>query len=624
MQDSSRRAVEAADNVVHAYDMNMSVPDGPPSLAVEESIDSPSPFSAVVDKRPEILVAGSNLPLSRPNKRRRDEVSSRQNSNSSASKFRRIDGIASVWSRASEPSNDLLEGVQEAGDVQASAQPGATLGDAPTAEDALLAASVVESPVRLVAPGLRHTNMREVFQHVISEGLKVGGRPDSATAQETEHGERIEVRSRGSDGTASSKTIEWSVDPAVPNTMFIDEKDISKLISCVFLNAVKFTDGVEGRILIHAKMSARGRFIVIKISDNGPGIPAAFLPKLFKPFMQENGSLTRPSEGLGLGLMVAKGIARKLGGELTCSRAMTEGPSHGSEFEIRLPVATGDTISRPPSPFHSPISQRATPARADTSPPKAFSQGQWSQTLQAAVSQGRQMGLGSDRLSRPPSSSPSPKTMSERARSPGPSDTLSGPMTEDQAPHSPRPSSVLLRGDDIDVPRPRVRKTASNPEIDRNLATKYPLTFLVVEDNKINRKLLVSMLSKLGYKKIHEAHDGTEAVRQMSVPRPPHDQVDIVLMDLWMPLMDGYEATERILNMDMDMRPTVLAVTADVTEGALERAAAVGMTGFMTKPYKMIDLQRLITEYCARSNVELPAVEGRGLAVEWAVVEARG
>jgi CheY-like chemotaxis protein len=161
-----------------------------------------------------------------------------------------------------------------------------------------------------------------------------------------------------------------------------------------------------------------------------------------------------------------------------------------------------------------------------------------------------------------------------------------------------------------------MRKSVSNPEIDSNLAAKYPLTFLVAEDNKINRKLLVNMLSKFGYRNIFEAHDGAEAVRQMSLPRAHHEQIDVVLMDLWMPLMDGYEATERILSMHRGKSgvnggmngashgPTVLAVTADVTDGALDRAARVGMKGFMTKPYKLMDLQRLITEYCARNQAE--------------------
>ncbi len=137
----------------------------------------------------------------------------------------------------------------------------------------------------------------------------------------------------------------------------------------------------------------------------------------------------------------------------------------------------------------------------------------------------------------------------------------------------------------------------------------------MAEDNKINRKLLVNMLSKLGYSNIHEAHDGVEAVRQMSVDRRTRSEkpIDVILMDLWMPTMDGYEATEKILAMDRERREqladddkarkkpgvTILAVSADVTDSALERASEVGMEGFMTKPYKLMDLERLIVEYCA-------------------------
>ncbi len=591
VQDSSRRAVEAADNVVHAYDMDMSVPDAPPHLPSFDDIDSASPFSAYPpDRRPEIFVAGSNLPLSR--KRRRDEASSRHTSDASNSKFRKIDGVRSSWSKNSEPSQELKDGLQEAEDVQSHAFPGATPADAPTAVDADLAAGFV--PRRMVAPGLRHTDMREVIQYVINEGLKLGGRPDSAMTRETERGEVIEVRSRGSNGTAKTKIIEWSVDPNMPHTLWTDEKDLSKLISCVFLNAIKFTDQQGGQVAVHARMSSRGRYITITIADNGPGIPAAFLPKLFKPFSRENDSITRQSEGLGLGLMVAKGIARKLGGDLMCTRAETEGPDHGTEFEIKVPVRAGETISRPASPFGSPRPRRATLGPLDipkTPPfpplftgPRSPTKPGWS--LHDIVTDNNM-----------PSTPPSPKSH-PLLEVPGPLP----PVTITSSPPSPQNGTV----------RPRYRKSVSYPGIDRNLANKYPLTFLVAEDNKINRKLLVSMLNKFGYKTIHEAHDGVEAVRRMNSLRKSDQKIDVILMDLWMPLMDGYEATERILKQEsslngdeIESKPTVLAVTADVTDGAQERAARVGMKGFMTKPYKMHDLQRLITEYCAQRRAEV-------------------
>lgn len=173
--------------------------------------------------------------------------------------------------------------------------------------------------------------------------------------------------------------------------------------------------------------------------------------------------------------------------------------------------------------------------------------------------------------------------------------------------------------------------TVSKP--DRELAKKYPLSFLVAEDNKINRKLLVQMLAQLGYRDVHEAFDGKEAVRVVKELVHKRDSneingngkrrnsntntnnmlrnvVDVILMDLWMPEMDGYQATEQILHMfqpdsqqdslvaSRGPPPTVLAVSADVTDAAIDRATKVGMSGYMTKPYKTMDLQKLIMEFC--------------------------
>jgi CheY-like chemotaxis protein len=160
------------------------------------------------------------------------------------------------------------------------------------------------------------------------------------------------------------------------------------------------------------------------------------------------------------------------------------------------------------------------------------------------------------------------------------------------------------------------------------------------------------MLKRLGYQEIYEAGNGKEAVRTMQnildaqnsehdaaheqkpldrqttaddflVPGPPHRQkrakpVDVILMDLWMPEMDGYEATLKIFEMinerhqhpnpsqsqshrpglPLSQPPTVLAVSADVTDEALYRATKVGMKGYMTKPYRLMDLERLIAGFC--------------------------
>jgi CheY-like chemotaxis protein len=326
------------------------------------------------------------------------------------------------------------------------------------------------------------------------------------------------------------------------------------------LNAVKFTE--EGSITIRTSLSSTGKYIVIRVIDTGPGIPVNFRPNLFKAFSQEDNTRTRKTEGLGLGLLVAKGISRRLGGSLRCVRADTSGPDHGTEFEMRVPIQASEKEYR--SGSNSPI-----PSRDCTN--------------------GSNLSVDSDVASLG-SQSPRRHSSPDRLGYRPPTYRTNSPLT-------PPPTTAPRQ-----YRNQRMRRGAKRRRFDPALSRRHPLNFLVAEDNRINRMLLVNMLHKMGYENVFEAHDGQEAVRQMNLPRPADQQVDVVLMDLWMPRMDGYEATEKILNTERvpyTKQPTVLAVTADVTEEALERAWQSGMKGLMTKPYKLLDLEILIQDFCA-------------------------
>jgi CheY-like chemotaxis protein len=421
-------------------------------------------------------------------------------------------------------------------------------------------------------PGLRHTNLREVLQYVINDALKVGGRPDSAVAEATGTGERIEVRTRSSNGEAHTKWIEWTVSPDVPDTIVIDERDLAKMVSCLALNAIKFTH--DGSITLQANLSAKGRYIVINIKDTGSGIPAAFLPNLFKPFSREDVSTTRQSEGLGLGLMVAKGIARKLGGDLFCLRSHVSGPKRGSEFEMRVPLAPGEVCSRPATPFGSPTPSIKSRMSTDREIPR----------------------LDINHI------------------------PVTPPLTNEpfKAEHdTPSLGTQNLSVRDIGLPTPH--RSSSPPHHRRvisadtdiapaELARHLPLNFLVVDDNAINRRVLVNMLGRLGYKNVVTAFNGHDAVETMrrNVLAPASEAIDVVLMDLWMPLLDGFQASEAILAMPeyeaSGKKPTILAVSADVTDTALEKAVDSGMSGFITKPFVSRDIVRLIRTYCANQE----------------------
>lgn len=594
---------------MHAYDLNMQVPDTPNPPNDDESADGQSNASSN-GRRPSIMVEGKSIFFQRGKRQRTSESAS----SAPAAKHRHLDSKESTHARDVSPHMESLRTAVEESDDVTSTMEGITENTTAFVEPEI--ALEMSEPESTVTPGLRHTQVRELLHLVINESLRVGGRPESAIAEDVDGGEIIEVRTRGSNGDPCTKMIEWSVDPQVPETIFgmnplclpenpnneltvvsVDERDLAKLVSCVFLNAIKFTE--EGKISLKATLTSKGKAILISIVDTGPGIPEAFLPYLFKPFSREDDSLTRQTEGLGLGLLVAKGLARKIGGDLLCVRSDTKGPRRGSEFELRVPISHTELNSRGSTPNRTPTSAR-------------FSE----PTLKFRTRQ--TSSVGHQHPPRSHHSYPTTKTPEStpfaKATSPlGPSSESRGNSLPQQIISSPSR-------------RPSTKKA---PTFDRHLAKKYPITFLVAEDNKLNRKLLINMLGKLGYTNVYEAYDGVEAVKQMSLDRPSRGEkpVDVILMDLWMPNMDGYEATERIIEMERAKRDrsmkqkkkgagaatedsddrtrrkpegvTILAVSADVTESALERVREVGMEGFLEKPYKLLDLERLILEYCS-------------------------
>ncbi|KAJ6171986.1 hypothetical protein N7470_001053 [Penicillium chermesinum] len=497
VQDSARRAVEAADNVVHAYDLNMQVPKTP--QREEENCDLSQIAEHPTENRPSVFIEGNNIAVN-PYKRRRSlplDVSA------SARPARRQRLRAATSRQELSPRSEEVKNAVHESDKIVHATPARQI-------EAVMANMVDPRPsiavrrsaphllleginTNLRGPALRFTKLRDLLRLVINESLHVGGRPESAESNVTDCGETIEIRSRSSNGQVYTKTVDWSVDPALPETLLADDRDLAKLISCVFLNAIKFTN--NGTITLWATLDAKKNDVLIMVRDTGPGIPAAFLPNLFKPFAREDASITRSKDGLGLGLLVAKGLSRKMGGDLICVRSATTGPDHGSEFQIRVPVNQREAYSR----LRSPCERTMTPP---------------------SLNGHTRTGSGSSFVWEPAS--------------------------------------------------------LSSPAVSQNIQLQQP-TPSTVEDNRINRRVLVNMLRKLGYRDVLEAADGREAVQIVkdtltaSTPRhsstafpslvcgspdePPETHpgeirpIDIVLMDLWMPEMDGYEATTRILQM---------------------------------------------------------------------------
>jgi two-component system cell cycle response regulator DivK len=119
--------------------------------------------------------------------------------------------------------------------------------------------------------------------------------------------------------------------------------------------------------------------------------------------------------------------------------------------------------------------------------------------------------------------------------------------------------------------------------------------FLVVEDQEDNRQILRDLLSNAGYE-MTEAVNGEEALAEVARQRP-----DLILMDIQLPVMDGYEATRRIrINPDMKSLP-IIAVTSYALAGDESKALAAGCDAYVTKPFSPRQLLAKIREYLPKS-----------------------
>lgn len=111
------------------------------------------------------------------------------------------------------------------------------------------------------------------------------------------------------------------------------------------------------------------------------------------------------------------------------------------------------------------------------------------------------------------------------------------------------------------------------------------ISILLVEDNKLNQRLMESSLKRFGFK-IDVANNGLEAVEKYQAD---HDSYDLIIMDIMMPVMDGLEATRqiRIFERKKKFRIPIIALTANTFNADRERCLSYGMDEYIAKPLNM-------------------------------------
>lgn len=405
-----------------------------------------------------------------------------------------------------------------------------------------------------------------------------------------------------------------NIDNEVPSVLIGDELRLSQVIANLLTNAVKFTPE-GGTITVNVRnqeLSGDAATLLIEVIDTGIGISEEQQTRLFNPFEQADTSTTRKYGGTGLGLPICKGIVALMGGRIWIESEMGK----GSKFSFTAQVKVGSAKSKSKSAgmeggdeirvlavdnsremrdyFLHVMPELGLPcdvAESGASALKMMEQNQGKQYnvffIDWTVSDVNGIELTKEikRITRDNAviimiSMEDWSAIEQEAIEAGVDGFISKPLF---------PSVLVdainkLRGAEAAVKMARQDTQVKN-------FSEY--TILVAEDIEINREIISAVLSETQIS-IEFATDGVEAV-SMFVENP--DKYSLILMDVQMPEMDGYDATRGIRAIEREKQRKgsipIIAMTANVFMEDIERCLQSGMDDHVGKP---LDTEELISK----------------------------
>jgi len=399
-----------------------------------------------------------------------------------------------------------------------------------------------------------------------------------------------------------------------------DALRLEQILTNLASNAIKFT--AHGEISIHVSVvSEVGDQVMLRfvVTDSGIGIPADRQQDIFHAFTQEDTSTTRRYGGTGLGLTICRHLVQLMRGEI----GVVSEPGKGSQFWFMLPFQVApQAAGKLPmeGPFTVLVADDNATARAvlaDT----VKSMGWQVDTVESgedAISKtmvrlrhnlGYDIflldwrmpgmdGLEAARAIREASSSHARSPIVIMVTAHGRDDVMTSPHAEllDAVITKPvMPSTLyntILQVRQRRAAKPGADSAAAASVIDDRITG---VRVLVVDDSEINREVAKRILEADGAEVIAVA-DGSEAVDWL---REHPDGADLVLMDIQMPVMDGYTATHEIRETLQLRQLPVIALTAGAFKAQQEAAMAAGMNGFLSKPYNVEQIISTVRQHIA-------------------------
>lgn len=421
------------------------------------------------------------------------------------------------------------------------------------------------------------------------------------------------------------------VDPNIPKLLRGDPGHIRQVLLNLANNAIKFTDKGEVIIRVEAYKGAENaeesakpvdseQPIVLRFSvyDTGIGISKSTLTKLFSPFTQADGSITRKYGGTGLGLSICKGLVELMGGQISADSE----PKKGSEFWFTIPCEPSDLSSEnPPLPEQDfkdkrllVVCQSETVNKILCSYSNSFGLRVDSvKTSYEGLSLIRQEKVAGDPISCVLIDSSGVESEAAQfadalAQDPLSSDTklivLSLiPRSVSDNPNESKFDAYLTKplkhfqmmdclSGILSESGPRELDLTVTQQI-TNIPSGEGRLILIAEDNPVNQKVALLQLTTLGFNG-HAVGNGKEAVDAIL-----SGKYDLVLMDCQMPEMDGFQATKTIRMGETQTggRIPIIAMTAHAMDGDRERCISAGMDDYISKPVDAKKLQKVLSKW---------------------------
>jgi len=419
---------------------------------------------------------------------------------------------------------------------------------------------------------------------------------------------------------AEEKNLELicEVDPNVPATVVSDKDRLRQILLNLAGNAIKFTE--QGEVTVLVEMVSRiGDEVIISfvVRDTGIGIAEEEQQQLFESFNQLDGSYTRKYGGTGLGLAITKQLVELLGGGISIKSEI----GRGSEFSFMLKLKARQSEAQKAAMFclEKYLIVLAIDSDSRYSMLEGYFAGHGARIVRYSEEKDRSAlmaaSAGADSVAVFVDASlyfdeafSLPEVISENesleenylflvdsvdtvGRDPRPDQHLSGrvlkPVKQSEL---QRIVQVLRRQESAaEVPEEAMTLTSGN-SVDR------VERILLVEDNSINVQVTVGILKKLGYLAIETAANGLQALELLAAKT-----YDVVLMDLSMPELDGFETTRMIRNGShgvLNPEVPVIALTAHAMSGDRERCLSAGMNGYLVKPLDSEELELELEAAC--------------------------